>query len=504
MRISRLLVLFLIAIVRIETGISQTPLEGYVFEQNNRGFLQQAKVTIYELPDNIVRATMQTDTFGAFSVKLAPGRYRVFTQKDVFYDRQDTVKIGGEKIYLKIEMRRKPGYLFDASIAESRDNPDQMVDAISGANIEIYNRTKHKPELILTDHPNAFFQHTLEQGNHYTMLIRKPGYLVKRIEAYVNIKGCILCVDGVRSVNPGVSENLTAGNTMGTLLANIEMDKAKINKRIQIQNIYYDYDKWDIRADASEQLDKVVTLMKDNPGLSVELGSHTDSRGNDAYNLKLSERRAAAAVAYIISEGVDSARITSKGYGETQLVNRCKNGVECTEGEHQQNRRTELRITGVSDEKRAWQTLEQIVTEEEKAQLSKDKKKSTDPKTDIGTAKGAGETTVKDDVISGIPAPTLSGSGAEIIPAFSKLAPNYAGYAVELLQSDEQTPADHPFFRGWRNVYWRKEKDGKYSYFLCELGPKQKAQEFFRARVKPYNKEAQLVYFGRSGKKYQP
>ncbi|MEI6412195.1 MAG: OmpA family protein, partial [Bacteroidota bacterium] len=326
MRISRLLVLFLMLIVRIETSISQTPLEGFVYEQNNRGFLQQAKVTIYELPDNIVRADLQTDTFGVFRATLAPGRYRIFTQKDVFFDRQDTVKIGGEKTYLKIEMRRKPGYLFDASIAESRDNPDQMVDAISGANIEIYNRTKHKPELTLENHPNAFFQHTLEQGNHYTMLIRKTGYLAKRIEAYVNIRGCILCIDGVHSVTPGISENLTAGNTMGTLLANIEMDKAKINKRIQIQNIYYDYDKWDIRADASEQLDKVVTLMKDNPGLSVELGSHTDSRGNDAYNLTLSERRAAAAVAYIISEGIDSVRITSKGYGETQLVNRCKNG----------------------------------------------------------------------------------------------------------------------------------------------------------------------------------
>ncbi|MEI6412255.1 MAG: hypothetical protein WCR52_22890, partial [Bacteroidota bacterium] len=67
-----------------------------------------------------------------------------------------------------------------------------------------------------------------------------------------------------------------------------------------------------------------------------------------------------------------------------------------------------------------------------------------------------------------------------------------------------ETPADHPFFRGRRNVYWRKEKDGKYCYFLCDIGQKAKAQEFFRTRIKPYNKEAQLAYFGRSGKKYQP
>ncbi|MCB0576442.1 MAG: OmpA family protein, partial [Saprospiraceae bacterium] len=346
---------------------AQTAVEGYAFEENNRGYLRQVDILILELPEKVVKAELSTDGNGHFSTMLDPGEYRVVAKKDIFFDWDEKITVSNEKVFLKIEMKRKPGYLFDITIAEARESPDVVVDAVEGATIEIFNRTKNKPELVLRQHPNAFFQYTFEQGNHYTMLIRKPGYLAKRIEVYVNIEGCILCVDGVRSLSPGITENLTSNNTTGTLLSNIELERAKIDKRIQIQNIYYDFDKWDIRSDAAERLDNVVNLMRDNPGLSVELGSHTDSRGNDEYNMDLSHKRALSAVAYIISEGIDSARITAKGYGESQLVNRCRNGVPCSEAEHQLNRRTELRITGISSdslEYLQWPSLDEIINEE--------------------------------------------------------------------------------------------------------------------------------------------
>ena len=129
---------------------------------------------------------------------------------------------------------------------------------------------------------------------------------------------------------------------MGTLLSNIELERAKLDKRIQVQNIYYDFDKWDIRPDAAERLDHVVTLMNDNPGLTIELGSHTDSRGDDDYNQLLSQRRAESAAIYIINKGISGKRIAARGFGETQLRNRCRDGVNCTEQEHQLNRRTEF------------------------------------------------------------------------------------------------------------------------------------------------------------------
>jgi outer membrane protein OmpA-like peptidoglycan-associated protein len=350
-------------------SLSAQNVEGYVFEQFNRGFLQQVKVEILRLDDRVLVSEMTTDTLGHFAATLEGGKYVLRFKKDVFFERSDTILASKEKSFLKIELRRKPGYLFDATIAEARETPDQVVDAIQGANIEIYNRTQGKNEYVATVHPEAFFRFTFEQGNHYTMLIRKPGYLAKRIEAYVNVQGCIICIDGLRSMSPGVSENLTQGNSMGTLLGNIELEKVKLDKRIEIENIYYDYDKWDIRPEAASELDKVVTLMKDNPGLQLELGSHTDSRGNDEYNLKLSEKRAAAAVWYITSEGGDSTRIISKGYGESVIRNRCKNGIACSETEHQRNRRTELRITGVSMEdieRKQWVPLEQMILTENK------------------------------------------------------------------------------------------------------------------------------------------
>jgi outer membrane protein OmpA-like peptidoglycan-associated protein len=113
---------------------------------------------------------------------------------------------------------------------------------------------------------------------------------------------------------------------------------------IDVNSIYFDYDKFNIRRDAALELDKVVAIMEKYPKLIVESGSHTDSRGPDRYNMVLSDKRAKSTVDYIISRGISPERITGKGYGETQLTNRCSNGVRCSEEEHQLNRRTEFVI----------------------------------------------------------------------------------------------------------------------------------------------------------------
>ena len=124
----------------------------------------------------------------------------------------------------------------------------------------------------------------------------------------------------------------------------MELERIVVNKPIVLENIYYDLDKHDIRPDAAAGLDKLVSILNDNPGISIELSSHTDSRADDHYNDILSQKRAEAAVNYIIAHGISSSRITAKGYGERQLINRCANDVPCTEEEHQQNRRTEFKV----------------------------------------------------------------------------------------------------------------------------------------------------------------
>ncbi len=129
-----------------------------------------------------------------------------------------------------------------------------------------------------------------------------------------------------------------------TLRASMELQPIVLDKPIVVPNIYYDYDKWDIRPDAAVELDKLARVFLDNPHLTFELGSHTDSRGSDVYNLVLSDARARSAVDYLVRKGVPHDRLIARGYGETQPVNRCVNGVQCTEEEHQANRRTQFKI----------------------------------------------------------------------------------------------------------------------------------------------------------------
>jgi outer membrane protein OmpA-like peptidoglycan-associated protein len=119
---------------------------------------------------------------------------------------------------------------------------------------------------------------------------------------------------------------------------------------IVLEDVYYDFDKADIRPDAALELDNVVRLMQRYSSLKIELGSHTDSRGNDEYNRDLSQRRANSAIEYIISRGISSTRVTARGYGESSLTNQCTNGVQCSDEEHQANRRTEITVTEFNEE----------------------------------------------------------------------------------------------------------------------------------------------------------
>lgn len=113
---------------------------------------------------------------------------------------------------------------------------------------------------------------------------------------------------------------------------------------LQVENIYFDYGKCNIRKDARAGLDKIVTLMRQNPDMKIELSSHTDARSDAAFNDKISKGRAKASADYLFKRGISRTRVEYKGYGETQPVNGCVDGVECTEAQHAQNRRTEIRI----------------------------------------------------------------------------------------------------------------------------------------------------------------
>lgn len=132
----------------------------------------------------------------------------------------------------------------------------------------------------------------------------------------------------------------TAGISPGIVTEVFELIPFLEGVRFELDNIFYDFDKWNIRPDAAAELDKLVKLLKQYPDVNIKLESHTDCRGTDSYNMKLSERRAKSCFRYIVARGISAERIKCEWFGESRLVNRCDDGVNCSEDEHQQNRRT--------------------------------------------------------------------------------------------------------------------------------------------------------------------
>lgn len=132
--------------------------------------------------------------------------------------------------------------------------------------------------------------------------------------------------------------------SLGLTLSTNDFVNVRGQLMVNIDPIYFDLDKSFIRPDAAIELGKVLRVMQKYPKIKIALGSHTDSRASDKYNWDLSNRRAKSSLEWLLDKGIDPSRITAAGYGETQLVNKCSDGVKCSEEEHQLNRRTEFVI----------------------------------------------------------------------------------------------------------------------------------------------------------------
>lgn len=135
----------------------------------------------------------------------------------------------------------------------------------------------------------------------------------------------------------------TKNKSSGIMYADFNLFKLEMDKVVRLDNIYYEYAKWNITKEAEVELDKLVQTMWDNPTVKLELSAHTDCRGSDTYNMTLSKKRAKSVVDYMVSKGIPSERLISKGYGETDPVEDCE-CKKCTEEQHQINRRTQFKV----------------------------------------------------------------------------------------------------------------------------------------------------------------
>jgi len=165
---------------------------------------------------------------------------------------------------------------------------------------------------------------TADRYTEYYVLARHKGYFDKEVS--------------FKTGDLSANENLDLG-----------LAKIAVGNVLKIENIYYDLAKWFLRDLSKKELDKLNEFLIKNDNIKVELSSHTDSRASDSYNLTLSQKRAQSAVDYLIQKGVNKDNIIAKGYGETKLVNKCNNGAQCNEEEHQLNRRTEIKILEIND-----------------------------------------------------------------------------------------------------------------------------------------------------------
>jgi peptidoglycan-associated lipoprotein len=184
---------------------------------------------------------------------------------------------------------------------------------------------------FVTGNDGKFLFRVYENEN-YTLIGETDGYLVKR-QLYTT-RG--------KSVPLESLKELVTNITLDTILV---LDRLEKNKVFRLNNIYFELDQSDIRADAAVELDKLVELLNDNPEIKIEMSSHTDSIASNDYNLALSQRRAESTVKYLVRKGIVPERLVAKGYGESRPIARNSNrdGSDNPDG-RQRNRRTEFKI----------------------------------------------------------------------------------------------------------------------------------------------------------------
>ena len=246
---------------------------------------------------------------------------------------------------------------------------ENFKEAVKGLEVVLADADGNTINRVLTNESGMFRFENLPKDLNFVILVDETNPLISKSQQN-RVYGKIL-VNG-KDNEPVIASTISFGGVRGAVLKSMKTDtegyfkfdnaaydfnklsafnpeksnyKTSVKEGLFIESLYYDIGKYDLKAAATAELDKVVTLLNSYPSILIELNSHTDSRADATFNLQLSQKRADVAVAYIIAKGGNAERIIGHGYGETDLTNRCKDFVLCSEEEHRQNRRTEIRVT---------------------------------------------------------------------------------------------------------------------------------------------------------------
>ena len=274
-------------------------------------------VTISTEPGTV---TGVTDSEGAFVLKLAEGNYLVNIAKDGYQPKQIIVSMAdGRDEYMVLLDRAVNCVTIKGSVLYDSNNP------VSGANVVISSSNGATQESVTTSSSGAF-EVCLPCGGNYTLTASKNGVISsKTLATDANCNGGAPLFLTINLPGDG-----SGGIPDGTI--------------IRLAKIYYNFNDASIRPDAVDELRTLASILSTYKNINVELASHTDSRGGRDYNNQLSQRRADKVVAYLVEQGIDPSRLSARGYGESQLLNQCSDGVKCSELDHQYNRRTEVKV----------------------------------------------------------------------------------------------------------------------------------------------------------------
>lgn len=307
-------------IYQVELLKKSITIEGIVVDKHTRERLPNVRIKVLE--EHIEHNYLLTDREGYFGFSIEPEKmYRLVLKKLQYLTKKDSLSTHnikpGQTITVELVMERADFIVNARTIKKNNHMPIN-----ESVKVTLLNKTSGDIDSLAAD-PDGEVELSLQPNSDYLLKAEKENYftLTRRFSTH-----------GLKDPK--------------TFEFEFPMQEIVLEKPIKIENIYYDYDKWYIREDALPELDKIFQLLIDNPELKIELSSHTDSRGEAAYNLELSQKRAESVVNYLVSRGVSSERLIAKGYGESALRNYCGGFVDCDEADHQINRRTEFKVIG--------------------------------------------------------------------------------------------------------------------------------------------------------------
>lgn len=264
--------------------------------------------------DIITSAVSDKDGVAEFPVTLGHN-YNLLAENETYISDLKPVspEYSGFDLVQKEEILLRKGYLYLTI---------RVVDKKSGLIIpmSIINNSKGKYDKSTLNNENGVVHITMNQLTDYTFNVIAKGYFINTLIF------------------------TSTGKGPGEYVETIELEKLSIGKKFTLKDLNYDFDKSNIRPDAALVLNDLVQMLLENPEVRIEIGSHTDSRADADYNMKLSQRRSDSVQAYLIHKGISQFRFITKAFGESQLINKCADGIYCSEMEHQANRRTVIKI----------------------------------------------------------------------------------------------------------------------------------------------------------------